>query len=78
MNDTIKAWAQLLTILTVIVVLILYGYPKYKRYLAIEAVQTEIDIVNMMSNVPAEEDALSKAKGRLNNAHKRIIGTPGR
>jgi hypothetical protein len=51
--ETLKAWALLLMVIFTIVVSILYGYPKYKRYLAIEAAQTRLDIEALHSDRPA-------------------------
>lgn len=44
LSETLTAWAQLLTVVFIIVVSILYGWPKYKRYLAVEAAKTEVAV----------------------------------
>jgi len=56
MSETFKAWVQLLTVITIIVVGILYGGPKYKRYLAVEAAKTEIDIGIMRAAANADRE----------------------
>jgi len=68
MNETLKAWAQLLAVVFIIIVSILYGYPKWKHYAAVEAAQAEIDIATMQANTPVI--APLPRKGKTSHAHQ--------
>ncbi len=43
-NETVRAWAHLLTIILLIVVTIFIGWPHYKRYTALLEAKTTVEI----------------------------------
>jgi len=66
MVETLKAWLLVLFILSAVVGGCLYGWPKYRGYVALEAAKTEIEISALKENAVA---AKSQGKGKANHGN---------
>ena len=53
-NETVKAWAHLLTIIFLIVATLLFGWPHYKSYTAKLEAKTQFEIAAMKVEMQQE------------------------